>query len=1852
MADRPPIATAPLKPASSVAAAALVPQGAQAGKPSMHLGRPFTLIGSRNRAHLHLLSSSVSRNHACVISTDNGLYLRDLASRTGVLVNGRKVKESDLRDGDKVQVGSFKFLFTDPAGPNRFPITPKAAPAMLEMDGHTLTPVDGRTLLIGSRPTCDITIEEAAVSNTHALIFEVNGHRFIRDLGSRTGTLLNGKPVHHQPLEFGDQIRIGDTIFQYVSAADVSADQRISLEDQREPVLSDGTQVDDKPAAPRRISPAEATVEELLGPEPIHVEPIPIETGPLELAGNSEPREAPARPEASETKETEVEPLKFAAEEPVELLPLEPAEPIGLDSPAASDHAVTAAIDVGDAGASATLDFSVPEPEAPVDVESPSEGLQVAEDVASPEPPIPLEATEPTDLHFAPEGVEPSEPQVKSESVRAEPPPPPAAPMPAAETHETVESEVISPSSELDVAKSDDQPPVVEEPPPEPLDEVSPAPAPIPVSDLAPESPISPELPAAVAPSEAQQKAPNRRKRQKGRQTKRKSRAADRDESPIVSKTAPDSVATDVPSEPAADPSEPLVPTAAHEKTDPDASAAEAIVTGDAVEVVAPTDPTPESALAVEPALEAVEPFGASPVAEPSSDAALTDGEFDQVVADFVGPESGALVEEPVPAPIPAPHEAHSEPAVAAGPAELPLPEPPPRNPPFEEAPSEPIIAADPAEAPPDEPAAQTLADELTTFDSVSAPEPAPVEQTLTAGLPMEDSLELDPALLSPMEPVEASESIEAALDLEPTSEPPIVDAQFTGALGALEPSLELDELPPPGEPAGQTPNQEPPKSFELTSIEEASEQTALEPLPAAPPPAIHPFFGMERDLGSFLGGIPLSFTAKLPPPPANEPPPPPAPSQEAPPASVVETEPTEKPLASTAPVDVESSASAEPEALTFPDEPDPIPALDIDLTSVEEPLELFDETSHKLDDMPEAMESLPDVGEALANPEGLTNSPAPDATNPAAAPPSEAQPSAPATPARPKFTPPPPPKTSPLRSFTTGPAVVRAGDRPTTGADVPPFAGPVPPGQSGRGLGGLAVPPVRETDVFSHTAFPAFDEAIFGPPVREIPAIPRAGDAASEAPPVGLAALSLGAGTDIPAAPVPPAGKPARERKREAIPPNRQSGMRRPVGQTGPIPAHSDEPPPAAPRRRPWWKNIKILLPLLFVAMILAAAAILFFVNPHNLVRGTLQIDGLKGLTVFDRKQQLRDLRAVILDPAARQDAAENLKNQNPGVAPGFLVDASAIDQLSQPANSSLDEASGSLVLSRQTSDPEGDKLRMKALLSVVYERYKSRQDGADAARAEFEHARARVRDGEARKIVADAQLRKLTDEIDALAGQAARDLLLDLDVAVKSLQEKDQQLRKAWNDATALVHERQSDLSQAQLPESTSAQPSTPEWDAIVKQIRQSLGAVQTRLEAARLARDGKSDQAAVVFHDALQQLEKRIASLPAPRENAKLGDYLARVGQSVRSVRELDDRLIARRQQDQQTLNQLRKQLADRRQAYREQVWDRDEKLRELLEEQDAQSHRYQAAANSGYAQEAAKIQGVLDDLDEKIKARRAALDTGQQQPADLQQTQDTIARIENDASADERLMQERLRLLETAVREAPAEAGQTASALAGDAAALTTARDRYAAAIALSPSSAADEIKALEAQVNEQQAKLDSRLQDFASAAATRLGLDQARKARIAAARDALGAAQDAQQKAAAAYTANSGLLVVCRELNDARGNSGKIAEEFDAARRDVASRQAQLDHNLVIHPPDETSVAFLYGHDERIGYLVGALLAVVLIFAGPLWMSLSRQDEQEAPYASAIAIAHEVPGHSPDEYVSTADLEHHEEPAVA
>src|SRR5689334_18576498 len=168
------------KKSSALPWPALVPLGHHAGKPPISLQKMVILVGSRHNAHLHLLSRHVSKAHALILSHGGSVYIRDLASREQVYINGVAQREAWLKSGDLLKIGSFTFKYKD--GPIKAKgaesdTPPQDANLVIEGSDAPLA-VAEKVMLIGRRATCDVNLIEASVSTAHAVIFHVGGVRY------------------------------------------------------------------------------------------------------------------------------------------------------------------------------------------------------------------------------------------------------------------------------------------------------------------------------------------------------------------------------------------------------------------------------------------------------------------------------------------------------------------------------------------------------------------------------------------------------------------------------------------------------------------------------------------------------------------------------------------------------------------------------------------------------------------------------------------------------------------------------------------------------------------------------------------------------------------------------------------------------------------------------------------------------------------------------------------------------------------------------------------------------------------------------------------------------------------------------------------------------------------------------------------------------------------------------------------------------------------------------------------------------------------------------------------------------------------------------------------------------------------------------------------------------------------------------------------------------------------------------------------------------------------------------------------------------------------------------------------
>ena len=77
--------------------------------------------------------------------------------------------------------------------------------------------LDGARMVLGRHPSCQIVLDNAAVSRQHAQFLESHGQYYLEDLRSRNSTLLNGEPVAGRTaLNDGDQITICDVLFSFL----------------------------------------------------------------------------------------------------------------------------------------------------------------------------------------------------------------------------------------------------------------------------------------------------------------------------------------------------------------------------------------------------------------------------------------------------------------------------------------------------------------------------------------------------------------------------------------------------------------------------------------------------------------------------------------------------------------------------------------------------------------------------------------------------------------------------------------------------------------------------------------------------------------------------------------------------------------------------------------------------------------------------------------------------------------------------------------------------------------------------------------------------------------------------------------------------------------------------------------------------------------------------------------------------------------------------------------------------------------------------------------------------------------------------------------------------------------------------------------------------------------------------------------------------------------------------------------------------------------------------------------------------------------------------------------------------
>lgn len=206
------------------------------GGPARQIPIPFNGIVLGRDADLGPPFSTdefVSRNHVRVQRRGEFVEVADLGSANGTFVNGTRVRApAQMQDSDVLRIGQIVLKLAAPGGLGQtvLGVTLPATGALYltivsppALSGRQF-PLSGDYLVVGRNPASGIQIDDPHVSRTHAALRRCRDAVFVQDLGSSSGTFVNGLPVAaERELKPGDIVAFAGVSARFDKFAEAKA---------------------------------------------------------------------------------------------------------------------------------------------------------------------------------------------------------------------------------------------------------------------------------------------------------------------------------------------------------------------------------------------------------------------------------------------------------------------------------------------------------------------------------------------------------------------------------------------------------------------------------------------------------------------------------------------------------------------------------------------------------------------------------------------------------------------------------------------------------------------------------------------------------------------------------------------------------------------------------------------------------------------------------------------------------------------------------------------------------------------------------------------------------------------------------------------------------------------------------------------------------------------------------------------------------------------------------------------------------------------------------------------------------------------------------------------------------------------------------------------------------------------------------------------------------------------------------------------------------------------------------------------------------------------------------------------
>ena len=100
------------------------------------------IIGRSSDLDMVLVEDMVSRKHAKITTDENAVTIQDLGSTNGTFVNGEKVRKADLKDGDRILIGTsiIKIVYVEGESTNSMSETEARSKMAVAANRRTMAP--------------------------------------------------------------------------------------------------------------------------------------------------------------------------------------------------------------------------------------------------------------------------------------------------------------------------------------------------------------------------------------------------------------------------------------------------------------------------------------------------------------------------------------------------------------------------------------------------------------------------------------------------------------------------------------------------------------------------------------------------------------------------------------------------------------------------------------------------------------------------------------------------------------------------------------------------------------------------------------------------------------------------------------------------------------------------------------------------------------------------------------------------------------------------------------------------------------------------------------------------------------------------------------------------------------------------------------------------------------------------------------------------------------------------------------------------------------------------------------------------------------------------------------------------------------------------------------------------------------------------------------------------------------------------------------------------------------------------------------------------------------------------------